>query len=86
MVIFQNRCIADLINDHDNVVLITVLSEGGQEVRGWCDKAPFPKDGLNDDGCCVLGGSLHLQHPLEGIVGTPTAPPSLKLIKGRYAG
>lgn len=67
-------------------MLITVLPEGRQEVRGWGDKAPLPKNGFNDDGCGVLRGGLHLEHPLEGVVRTPAALPSLKFIKRRYAG
>lgn len=67
-------------------MLITVLPEGRQEVGGWGDKAPLAKNGFNDDGCGVLGGRLHLEHPLESVVRTPAALPSLKLIKGWYAG
>ena len=74
------------INDHDNVVLIAMLSEGRQKVWGRGHKAPLPQDGFNDDGCCVLWGGLHLQHPLEGIMWAPAAPPRLVLIKWRYAG
>ena len=75
-----------LIHDHDNVVLITVLPDGGQEVGGWRHKAPLPQDGLYDDGCRVLRSCLHLQHPFEGVMRAAAAAPRLILIKGGDAG
>ena len=67
-------------------MLITVLPESGKEVWGRGYKTPLPQNGLNDDGCCILGSSLHLEHPLEGIMWSSTTPSCLILVKGCYTG